>query len=190
MPPYDFIDLMIQRGLRAQLESGNLLTGELLVELDFHPDAEPAELIYGDVYPEIPTVPSTLDALTASISGTLRRLAALPLDGLIDDARTTLQSLSAVVGSQDTTETVAGLNRAVADLERLLGRLDQETGPLLAEARTTLATADELIGEDSQLRFQLDTMLRELSGAARSIRLFADYLERHPEALIQGKSGQ
>ena len=58
-----------------------------------------------------------------------------------------------------------------------------------AQARSTLATAQGLIAQDSQIRFELEAMLRELRGAARSIRLFADYLERHPEALIQGKGG-
>jgi paraquat-inducible protein B len=59
----------------------------------------------------------------------------------------------------------------------------------LAQAQGTLASADAMVGSNSQTRYDLDSMLKELAGAARSIRVLTDYLERHPEALIRGKAG-
>ena len=187
--PHEFMERLVERGLRAQLQSGNLLTGELLVELDFHPDSPPTKLGMDGPYPEIPSVPTEIEALTASVTGILDKIAALPLDALIQDVRGTIQSVQALTSSSTTTETLAAVNRTAASLEVLIGKVDQQMGPLLQQARTTLASTDGVVGTNSQLRYDLATLLRELSSAARSIRVFADYLERHPEALIRGKSG-
>jgi paraquat-inducible protein B len=59
----------------------------------------------------------------------------------------------------------------------------------LKQAESALASADSLIGPKSQVRYDAVEMMQELRGAARSIRVLTDYLERHPEALIRGKSG-
>jgi paraquat-inducible protein B len=59
----------------------------------------------------------------------------------------------------------------------------------LVEAKKTLNTIEGLTGEDSKMIYQMTTTLKELSAAARSIRAWADYLERHPEALLRGKGG-
>ena len=67
--PYATMAALVERGLRAQLKSGNLLTGELLVDLDFHPDSAPAKLDTSGQYPRIPSVPTQLEVLTASITG-------------------------------------------------------------------------------------------------------------------------
>jgi paraquat-inducible protein B len=59
----------------------------------------------------------------------------------------------------------------------------------LEQARIALESADNLVARDSVLNQEIRRTLRELSAAARSIRGMADYLERHPEALIKGKGG-
>ena len=94
-----------------------------------------------------------------------------------------------MVSSPDTKQAVAALTQAAVRLEGLIGTLDQRLGPLFVQAQSTLASADGLVGADSQARYDLNALLKELTGAARSIRVFADYLERHPDALIRGKTG-
>jgi paraquat-inducible protein B len=187
--PYAIIAALVERGLRAQLTSGNLLTGELLVDLDFHPDSPPAQLDRSSPYPEIPSVPADLEAMTASVTAALQKLAALPLPELVDDLRHAVQGIDGLVTSPDTKQAVTALTQAAVRLEALIGTLDQRAGPLFAQAQSTLASADGLIGADSQARYDLNALLKELTRAARSIRVFADYLERHPEALIRGKTG-
>ena len=91
-----------KRGLRAQLKQGNLLTGELYVALDFHPNAPEAELDMNAQHPVIPSVPTDIEALTASVSGILDKLAALPLEELITDLRSTTQSINALASSPGT----------------------------------------------------------------------------------------
>ncbi len=96
---YAVMAALVERGLRAQLQSGNLLTGELLVDLDFHPDSPPAKLDRSGTYPEIPAVPAELEALEASVTGVLTKLAALPLPELVEDLRRTIQSVDGLVNS-------------------------------------------------------------------------------------------
>jgi paraquat-inducible protein B len=59
----------------------------------------------------------------------------------------------------------------------------------MSQAQGTLASANSLVGPESPVRYDLNALMKELSGAARSIRVFADYLERHPDALLRGKPG-
>jgi paraquat-inducible protein B len=187
--PFQMMAALVERGLRAQLRQGNLLTGELYVALDFHPHAQEAKLDMSGEHPVIPSVPTDIEALTASLTGILDKLAALPLEGLVTDLRSTVQSINAVASSDDTGQAVAALSEAAVGLQALVAKLDQQAGPLLGQARSTLAAAEGLVGANSQTRYDVSAMLRELTSAARSIRVFADYLERHPEALIRGKAG-
>jgi paraquat-inducible protein B len=60
----------------------------------------------------------------------------------------------------------------------------------LVSARTTLDDAGKLIAPNSALAVQLDNTLQEMTRAARGLRVLADYLERHPEALLRGKAGE
>jgi paraquat-inducible protein B len=186
---YAVMAALVERGLRAQLKSGNLLTGELMIDLDFHPQSPPAQLDRSGTYPEIPTVPAQMEALTASVTSVLSKLAALPLPALVDDLRRTVQGIDGLVTSPDTKSAVAALNQAAVRLEALIGTLDQRVGPLFVQAQSTLAAADGLVGANAPLRYDLNALLKELTGAARSIRVFADYLERHPDALLRGKTG-
>jgi len=187
--PYVLMEKLVERGLRAQLQSGNLLTGQLLVDLGFHPTAAPAKLIRNGTYPEIPTVPSEIDALTTSVNGVLTELAALPLADLVTELRTTVQGVNQLITSPQTMETFEALTLTATELQALVRTINEQIGPLMIQAHGTLASAESMVGSDSQTRYDLTALLKELAGAARSIRVFADYLERHPEALLRGKSG-
>lgn len=94
-----------------------------------------------------------------------------------------------------------GLNETLEDIRQLVKNIDGKVEPLATsmeqtataargafdQATTTFATADEVIAPGSELHDKLAEVLEELSSAANSIRVLADYLERHPEALLQGK---
>jgi len=199
--PYAGIDTLVRRGLRAQLVSGSLLTGQLLVDLDFHPDAEPAALGRDGTYPEIPTIPSKVEAITASVTDVLNKIGTLPLEELVNDLRATIQNANAIVGSPDMRASVHSLSESLDRLQAVLTKVDRQTDPLLnslratadsaqgaAEtARTAMASAEGLVAPNSQLVFSLNKLLEELTDAARSIRVLAEYLESHPEALVRGK---
>jgi paraquat-inducible protein B len=183
------MDKLVERGLRAQLQSGNLLTGQLLVDLGFHPNAPAAKLGRSGKYPEIPSVPSEIEALTTSVNGVLTELASLPLADLVDELNTTVQNVNKLLSSPQTGETLEALKGTATELQTLVQTVDKQLGPLMTQIQGTLAAADGVVGPDSQMRYDLNSALTELAGAARAIRVFADYLERHPEALLRGKPG-
>lgn len=177
--PYAGMNILVQKGLRAQLRPGSLITGQLYVNLNFVPDAPKKELIRNaGEPPQIPTIPSELEELTRSLNGVLERLAKLPLESVLDDARSTLQSIQNVVNSPDVTQSLESLRGAM-----------ESADATMAQARATLAATENLVGPRSQARADLVELMKELKNAARSVRVLADYLERHPEALIHGKGG-
>ena len=193
----------VKRGLRAQLQTGNLLTGELFVDLIFLPDAPPAELDARGPIPIIPSVPATLEALQASATAILNKIASLPIDQLVGSLSKTAAGVETMVNSPELRDGLRAVGPALKQLEQTIGRVDADAGPLLAslkttsenaaaalrQAQATLASVQRTIGPDSALTDGADTLMSELTRAARSIRVFADYLDRHPEALIRGKSG-
>jgi len=192
----EYLQMLIDRGMRAQLQTGSILTGQLLVALDFHPDT-PAVIVGADTrYPEIPAIPSELEALAASVTGALETFASLPLNELIEDVRTTFQSLNELVSAPELLEAVRSLDSALGEVEVVMQEAGPDIAPLVRSLRRTADAAgdafesiDSLIEEDSPLRYDLGKLLEELAAAAQSFRLLADYLEAHPEALISGKRG-
>ena len=94
-------------------------------------------------------------------------------------------------------------NEAVKEAKRFVSGIEGDTGKLLrsiteaaiaaksmiGRAEKTLASVDSLTGDNSEIRQQLAKLFQELTDASRSIRELADYLERHPDALIKGKTG-
>lgn len=188
------MEILVKRGLRAQLEMQSLVTGQLAIALDFHPD-KPINLVGGDPeYMEIPTIPSAMEALTETIKE-------LPLEELVDRILKLVQNIDSVVNSPDLKGSISSLNETLQSANKLIQDIDEEVDPVLSsvketfetatvaltQARKTLSTLDKGAAEDSTLRYELDNSLKELSGAARSIRVLADYLQRHPESLLRGK---
>jgi paraquat-inducible protein B len=195
-PPYEGMAALIRHGLRAKLQSGNLLTGELLVALDFHPEGPPAELRMGGVYPEIPTVPTDIEQITRSVNQVLDKVASARIPELVDELRAVVGDINKLVSSPDTAGTLVALRQSAESLHQTMETANTEIGPLVQSLRrmadtatTTLSSVDSAIGQDSRIRYDLGAALKELVTAARSIRVFADYLERHPESLIRGKGG-
>ena len=156
-------ETLLAHGVRAQLRSGNLLTGSLFVAFDFFPDAPPATVDWSQKPVQLPTIPGQLQAIEARLVSIIDKLDQVPLKEIGND-----------------------LQRTIAELDRTLvtARGALETG------RGTLDNANKLIEPNSVLGEELGATLQEVKGAARSVRVLADFLERHPEALIRGKTGE
>lgn len=185
MKPYEFMAVLVKQGLRAQLASGSLLTGQLLISLDFFPDAKPATLITGGVYPQIPTVPSNLEQITGKAQVFLDKLAALPLPQLIDELRSTVRSADQLISVQG--------KQSLAQLEPLLlslTRVSDEARTTLKQLDTTLKSVGGMVGDDSRLRYDLIRMIEELTQTARSLRGLSGTIDRQPQSVIFGKEGK
>lgn len=188
------MEYLIQQGLRAQLETGNLLTGQKYVSLDFHPEAAPAHLDQQGRYVIIPTLPTPLGELKASLNDLLKKLSQIPLEKIGQDLSGTLAGLNQTVNSEQLRSALADLSATLDEARRLTQSLNASAVPSLnktfAEVEETAGSARRMLSASSPLYTEVLRTLRELSQAARSIRVMADYLERHPEALISGKGGR
>jgi paraquat-inducible protein B len=156
------IDSLVAHGVRAQLRTGKLLTGAVYVALDFFPGAPPVTLDWAQRPVQLPTVPGQLEQTEACINNIIKKLNQLPLQQIGDN-----------------------LQKALGDLDLTLV---SARGTLTA-AQGTLGNTSNLTASNSAQVQQLDGTLQEVSRAARSVRVLADYLERHPETLIRGKQG-
>ncbi len=169
------IQFMVSRGLRAQLRTGNLLTGQLYVALDFFPKA-PKVTMQEDAMIELPTIPNGLDELQTQISTIATKLSKVPFEQI----------------GQDLQKSLATLNKTLNSAEKLAQTLNQDVAPEVAAAmkdvRKTLENADRTLSEDAPLQQDLRQTLQELSRAAASMKVLTDYLEQHPESLIRGKA--
>lgn len=176
--------LVDQRGLRAQLRSGNLVTGQLFIALDFYPDAAKVKIDWSRDPVEIPVVPSTVQDLETKITGIVAKLDKLPYEAI----------------GTDVTKVLVTLNQTLQDASKAVNRIDADVTPelkmIVGELRGTISSADgllkstdaTLVGKDAPAQQDLRDALQEIARTARSLRVLTDYLERHPEALIRGKS--
>ena len=122
---------LVKRGLRAQLQSGNLLTGELFVDLTFAPDAPPAELDMAGPVPVIPSVAATIEALQASVTAILNKVAALPVEELVASLTKTAAGLEAIVNTPDIQATAKSLGETIALVQQTISRINAGATPLL-----------------------------------------------------------
>ncbi len=111
------------------------------------------------------------------------------LNGTLTDARELVNNVDEEVKPlADKAQTTLG------DVGKLARHVDGKVDPLSKSVTEALKSADSafksidgLVGKRSPTRADLDNTLKELAGAARSLRVLADYLSQHPEALLKGK---
>ncbi|EHK67469.1 paraquat-inducible protein B [Achromobacter arsenitoxydans SY8] len=167
-PSGKLIAAMIDRGLRAQLRVGNLLTGQLYVAMVVFPDAKPAPFTMEDV-PFIPTVPNNLDQLQLQLNSILTKLERMPFDALGAELGNVLRGASSLV-------------------RRLDAQVAPEATALLRQAGKSLGAVGVLLNSDAGLPVNTGMLLQELSRTARSLRELSDYLQTHPESLLRGRA--
>lgn len=238
---------LIDRGLRAQMTLQSIVTGQMMIEVDFFPDSPVRLTGLEPAYPEIPTIPSPMDQLAKKFEN-------LPIEEIADKLLGVIGKVDKLMGDPEIAKilqnlSLAGenLNRLILDANRLITNADEHVSNLseglqatvstakellnvatqdiqavsadarmllrdthvqiqpvglktqealvsarraMDQAKDTLVTVDNVIGERSDTRHKLNRALDEIAGAARSLHSLADYLERHPEALLQGKGGR
>jgi paraquat-inducible protein B len=185
------LDYLVEKGLRAQLKIGNLITGQQLVSFDIFPKAPIRQIAWNDPYPEFPTVPTPIEEISSQVSYILTKLTNMPLEQIGKDLRDTVKSTKQLMGAPELHEAARKLNAILTETQLMVADLRTGVTPdlaaTLAQAKQSLAAVETTLNEDSPLQVNLNSALVELIAAARSLRALTDYLERHPEALIYGK---
>jgi len=219
-----YVQELIKKGLRAQLQMQSMVTGQLMVNLDFYPDT-PVRLVGTDKIViakgvmELPTIQTAMQKLGKTLED-------IPIGEVVDSVNKSLKAIEALVTSEELTKSLhyfkqtmkairdlarhldekidplaTDLGQTMKDAQRLLRNVDSQVDPLVVriknsadaarravkEVESAFANITALTAKGSEERKQIDRTLKEFQAAARSIRLWAEYLERHPEALIRGK---
>jgi len=178
------VQRLIDKGLRAQLRLGNIVTGQLYIALDYFPHAPKIKVDFTKKPPRLPVMPSGMAEFQLKVTGILDKIDRIPFDEI----------------GKDTKKAIASLDQILKEAKLILGRIDVEIVPEMKAtllklkravdaAERVLANTDKtLVGPDAPATQELREAMQEVAGAARSVRVFVEYLEKHPEALISGKS--
>jgi len=167
-PGQRLLKAMVDNGLRAQLRTSNLLTGQMYIVMAVFPNVKPVAFDPTRDPAVIPTIPGSLDQLQQQITNIVDKIEKIPFDKIGSDLSATLASTT-----------------------RLMNRLDKQVAPeaqaVLREARKSLNELGNLVAADGSLPMNAERSLQELGRAARSLRNLADFLQTNPEALLRGR---
>ena len=214
-PDQDRLEYLIEEhGLRAQLKLLSFLTSQMAIELDYHPGTQIH--YHGDgAIPEIPTIPMAfeqlgkklqdvpIDQILSDITATLasiNQIVSSPetmelistlnktmktIDGLARNIDNNLQPLA-----DNTNDTLRSINSLAQNINSNMQPITDNTKIALLDAQKALRKLEALLNEDSTHLYNLNIALEEIVSAARSIRIFAETIERQPETLLKGKNPQ
>jgi paraquat-inducible protein B len=184
---HEFMQKLVEeRGMRGQLATGSLVTGQRFVTLGYFPKAAKAKLNWEQTPVELPTVTSTLPEIEEKLGRIIDKIEKVPLEAIGEDMKQALVTL----------------DQTLRDARGTIQRFDTDVTPALKsaleDARSALGAADRMLtsteanltGPGAPGQVELRNAMQELARAARSLRVLADYLERHPESLIRGKTAE
>ena len=210
----------VVEGFRGQLAMESLVTGVLYVALDFFPGT-PINFVQqenvNNKYPEIPTLPTSLELAKGAVERILNKLEEVDFKRLIDSLTKTSDGVGQLISVNSPTvksilqsvdQAMPQLRGAISDFRTLTATANnnvtnvsadlhqtltaahsaiEQIAATMKEAETTIISVRATIDPNSPTFYELTKSLREVSGAASSIRLLADSLDRNPQAPILGK---
>lgn len=196
----DAMRKLVDKGLRAKLETGSLLTGQKLITLSMEKAPEPAQIVKTQFYSEFPTTGSAFEDLPLMATDVMVSL------------EETLAGVNKLVNSGKLDKTVDNLNGVLAEAEQAvkaakdaIKQVDKDTlpsvtrdvntitidlGKTLQKIQGSMVQVDRLTAQNSPTQFQLKEMLEELTAASRSVRSLTETLQRQPASLLRGKKGE
>lgn len=170
------VEAAVENGLYAHLETGNLLTGQLIVGLDFYPDEEPGALGDYQGFTTLPTLGTGLEQLQQKLVTILDEIGAIPLAEIGTAARQTLDQ---------STETLATLDATLSQVDEVLTQ--DAVGNLPGELTATLSELQRALdsySEGSPLYERIDRTLLEVNRTLRRMEGLARSIEEEPRSLL------
>ena len=199
----DAVQTMVSKGLRATLQSGNLLTGEMLISLEIIPDAPDVKVTMQDGSFVIPITQSAgLSGLQSSAGDLLRNVNGIPFGSIGQSLDAMVKNMSSLTNGPQLQQTLTALAGTMSDAQSVMKNLNMDMGPALKQLpqiasslQSTLKQSDQLLrsvsagyGDNTQFHRDLDRLMAQLNDAVRSFQALADLLVRHPEALVRGRT--
>ena len=166
----DSLALMTRRGMRAQLRTANILTGQLFIVLEDFPNAPKIAAAKAQLPFQMPTLASDdLDKLQQQVASIVNKFDKIPFES---------------IGNE--------INDMIKQIKVLSGTLDKSVVPKLASSLTQIETAvknlNGLIAPGSPMTVSAAEMLEDLKRSLQSLRGLADSLQAQPDSLITGRS--
>jgi len=161
------------------------------VAFEYFQKAPKAKVDWNPETPELPVMSSNLVELEAKLTSILDKIDKMPLDAIGDSLKKDLDNLG---------ETLTDARKLIGSTDTLVGNVDSKLVPSLKtdlEALQRVLQATEqamknvdatLLGPNAPAQQELRDALTEFTRAARSLRVLLDYLERHPESPLRGKT--
>jgi paraquat-inducible protein B len=176
------LKLLIDRGLRARLETQSIVTGQMQVALDFHPD-KPAKYVGADPeYLEIPTIPTPLQELT-------KKIEQLPLEQIVKDIASAVDGIKKVVNSPEITKFVQSASATAEETKNLVRNLNARIDPLVLNVDAAVSDARKLLQDiDRQVEPLGPTIQKSFEGIEKTIKT-AEVTLAAAEKTIQGIEG-
>jgi paraquat-inducible protein B len=161
---------LIDRGLRASLETQSIVTGQMQVGLDFKPDkpGKFAEIKYDQKTPEIPTIPTPMQELT-------KKIEKIPIDEIFEKLNSTIGSINKLVSSPEIVKAIESVSVAVGDVRKLVQNVDNRVGPLASSIEGTVNDYGKLArNADSKI----DTLSLGLGDTIKEIQKAVSGIEK------------
>ena len=166
----EHIQELIDKGMRAKLVSQSLLTGKLNVCLDFNTNA-PVTLVSDSTgLSQIPTLPTTLEALA-------NKIAELPLEDIVNDLSKSMSAISTILNATETRDLVKNMNNTTMKANESLNSVTE-----------TLKRIEELMDANSALRYDIVQAIKAAKEAANNVSELTSAIERQPESIIRGRT--
>lgn len=198
------VQLLVNKGFRADLQSGNLLTGEMLISFEVVPNAPAATVTMQDgafVFPI--TTGGGLAGLQASATELLRNVNAIPFASIGQSLSTMTKNVSTLTSSPELQQALTALAGTMVAAQSVMRKMDTDLGPALkqlpsiatslqdtlGQSKKLLGSIDTGYGDNTQFHRDMERLMAQLNDAVRSFRTLADLLTQHPEALVRGRTG-
>ena len=190
------VDALLKKGLRASLQSANLITGQQVVALEFDADAPPAEVTMdGPEYLVPATEGGGFAGLTASATELLNKVNQMPFEQMGKNLDGILKSVNDAAQGPQLKKALTDLSVMIASAQTMIRNLDTKQLPeLVSGLQKTLTSANKLVlsldsgyGDNTKFSRDLDRLLVQANDSLRAISALSDLLARHPEALIKGR---
>ena len=199
--PRDAFQSLVKRGLRARLQTGSLLTGQLFIDLDMQPKT-PIRLVgAGRTEPELPTVMGNLEQMTTQMKGIVDKLDKVDIVAIGSELQSTLKGTAAIANSPNLDKTIADLAASLSSLRGILRKVDDRAEPITAnleqalaaardaleKSKATMAAVEGVLSPESPMHDNAARLAQELSSTAKSLRSLVEMLERSPQSLLFGR---
>jgi paraquat-inducible protein B len=186
----EYFASLIQRGLRAQLVSQSLVTGQLIVQLGFYPDT-PVRLVAEDSdVPEMPTIPTTLQQAQAAAQDIIEKIQQLPLDQLFANFMQTIEGTNRLVNSPEVLAAVRTMSETMIDVQHLVRQVDGQVGRVLDDVGGTSAASRALLTDLQQLVRRLDGQIIPLADGAKHTLDAARALLKDSQQFVRNADGK